>query len=86
MQGYDPLHNDSADPIGFLWDSGPEKVQATQFEVPQPLFPDDATSVSWGIVVHEDEIRPVLLMQRHNDWINDVIQVVLACHSTIHKV
>ncbi len=36
VQGYDPLHDDLADPIGFLWDSGLEKVQATPFEVPQP--------------------------------------------------
>ncbi len=21
MQGYDPLHDDSADPVAFLWDS-----------------------------------------------------------------
>ncbi len=52
----------------------------------QQPFPDDATSMSWGIDVHEDEIRPVLLTQRHDDWINDVFQVELACHSTIHKV
>ncbi|XP_058618392.1 uncharacterized protein LOC131531574 [Onychostoma macrolepis] len=45
-----------------------------------PLFPDDATSMSWGIVIHKDEIGPVLLMQKHNDWINGVIQIVLACH------
>uniref|UniRef100_A0A667Y4T4 peptidylprolyl isomerase n=1 Tax=Myripristis murdjan TaxID=586833 RepID=A0A667Y4T4_9TELE len=29
----EPLHGDSADPIGFLWDSGLEKVQATPSEV-----------------------------------------------------
>ncbi len=40
----------------------------------QQPFPDDATSMSWGIDVHEDEIRPVLLMQRHDDWIIDVIK------------
>lgn len=33
----------------------------------------------------KDETRPVLFMQRHDDWIN-VIQVVLACHRNIHKV
>ena len=56
--------------------------------VPQPQqpFPDDTTLMSWGIVVDEDEIGCVLLMQRHHGWINDVIQVVSACHSTIHKV
>jgi len=42
--------------------------------------------MSWSIVVHEDEIRPVLFMQGHNDWINDVIQVVWTCYCTIHKV
>ncbi|MEQ2206759.1 hypothetical protein XENOCAPTIV_002493 [Xenoophorus captivus] len=47
-------------------------------------FPNDATLMSWSIVVHEDEIRPVLLMQAHNDWITDVIQVVWACHCTTH--
>lgn len=36
LWGTDPLHNDSADPIGFLWDLGQEKVQATPFAVPQP--------------------------------------------------
>ncbi len=91
MQGYDPLHDSLADPIGFLWDSGLEKVQATPFEVPQPptavslmMRPQGAGALS--SVVHEDKTRPVLLTQRHNNWINDVIQVVLACHSTIHKV
>ena len=42
----------------------------------QQPFPNDATLMSWSIVIHEDEIRPVLFMQGHNDWINDVIQVV----------
>ena len=45
-----------------------------------------ATSMSWSIVVHGNEIRPVLFMQGHNGWIKDVIQVVWACHCTIHIV
>ncbi|XP_062844406.1 uncharacterized protein LOC134303073 [Trichomycterus rosablanca] len=32
VMSYEPLHGDSADPRGFLWDSGLEKVQATPFE------------------------------------------------------
>ncbi len=56
------LHDDSADPIVFLSDSYLDKVQATPFEVPQPAAPDDATSISWGIAIHEHEIRPVLLL------------------------
>ena len=69
VQSYEPLQGDSADPVGFLWDSGLEKVQATPFEVLslQQPFPNDATSMSWSIVVHEDEIRPVLFMQGHSD-------------------
>ena len=50
-------------------------------EVPQSI-----AAMSWSIVVHEDEIRPVLFIQEHNDRINDVIQVVCGCHFTIHKV
>lgn len=88
MLGDDPLYDDSADPKGFLWDAGLEKVQATPFEVSSlhQSFHDDATSMRGGSVIHEDEIRPVLLMKRHNDWSNNVIQVELACYSGIHKV
>lgn len=32
---------------------------------------------------HDDDISPVLFMQMHDDWINDVIQVVWACRHTI---
>lgn len=30
--------------------------------------------MSWNIVVHKDEIRPVLFIERHNDAINDDVQ------------
>lgn len=64
------------------------KVQAIPFVVPslQQSFPNVVTLMTWSIVVLEDEIGLVLFMQRHNDWINAVIQVVWARHCSIHKV
>jgi len=80
VQSFEPLHGDSIHPTDFQWDSSLAKVQATPFEVhespAQQPFPDDATSMSWSIVVHKDEIRPVSFMSGYNHWINDLIQVV----------
>lgn len=59
-----------ADFIGFLWDSGLEKVQATPFELPQP-----PAAIPWGCNLNELGHCPPL---RWN-------QAVSACHSTIHR-
>ena len=42
--------------------------------------------VSCSFAIHEDEFRPVLLMQGYDDGVNDVTEVVLDCHSAIHFV
>ncbi len=88
MQGYDPLHDSLADPIGFYGIQVWRKCRPLHLRYPslQPavslmMRPQGAGALS----VHEDETRPVLLTQRHNNWINDVIQVVLACHSTVTR-
>ncbi len=72
-------------PYVFYWIQVCRKCRPLCLRYPslQQPFPDDVTSMSLGIDVHEDEIRPVLLMQRHDDSIIDVTKY---CHSTIHKV
>ena len=56
VQSFEDLHDDSADPTGFQWGSGLEKIQAIPFEVHQSLTADRST------VIHEDEIRSLLFM------------------------
>lgn len=40
---------------------------------------NDPTLMSWCFLIQGGKIRPVLLILGHNDWINGVIRVVLAC-------
>lgn len=75
---YEPL----AHPIGLLWDSGLEKVQATPFQVPRfpAAVPHRCDLDELEHYIHEDDVRPVLFMQGHGDWINDVMDLSM-CQS-----
>ena len=50
------------------------------------LYNDDANMVRCSFAIHEDEFRPVLLMQGYENGVNDVADVVLDCHNAIHFV
>lgn len=42
------------------------------FEVPKSPAANSERCNLDELVIHEDEIRPMFIMQRHNDWINNV--------------
>lgn len=84
LQGCEPVPVESADSRGYeiqVW----RNIRPLYSRYPciqQPL-PNDGTSMCCNIVVHDDEIRPVL---GHNDRNDDILQAVLVFRCAIHKM